>query len=72
MKDIIRKDDFNPMWAALRLPGSGWVSELLTGYLARSGRIAPRSRRHLKAAKGRTAGSRRTTAATARSSCRSS
>ena len=61
MKDDIRKDDFNPLWAALRLPGSGWVSELLTGYLARSSRIAPRSRRKRKVSQGRAAGSRRMT-----------
>ena len=61
MKDTIRKDDFNPIWSALRLPGSGWVSELLTGHLARSNRITPRSRRNLKVTKGRAADSRRTT-----------
>lgn len=61
MKAIIRKDDFNPLWSALRLPGSGWVSDLLTGYLARSSRTAPRAKRNRKSVKGGVAPRRRTT-----------
>lgn len=61
MKDAIRKVDFNPLWSALRLPGSGWVSELLTGYLAQSSRITPRAKRNLKNAKDGVAGCRRST-----------
>lgn len=61
MKTTIRKNDFNLMWSALRMPGSGWVSELLTGHLSRSRRIAPRSKRDLKIAHNRAAGRRRPT-----------
>lgn len=59
MKQRIRKDDFNPMWSALRLPGSGWVSELLTGYLAASNTGKPRKRPYPIITQGREAGSHR-------------
>jgi hypothetical protein len=61
MKDTLRKDDFNPLWSALRQPGSGWVSELLAGYLARSSRVKAQAKRNLKSAQGGVAGCRRTT-----------
>ena len=59
MKHRIRKNDFNPMWSALRLPGSGWVSELLTAYLASSHKDKPRIERDHKITKDKAAGSQR-------------
>jgi len=59
MKHRIRHNDFRPLWSALRLPSSGWVSEQLTGYLVRLDRHLPRTGRDHKIARHKMAGDRR-------------